>query len=55
MQIKPLDMFHTPSSWKELQDWIDGHAGPERAVATVAAVMAWNLAATITNQKEEAA
>lgn len=52
MIIKPVELFHTPASWAELQDWIEGHTGSERAVATVAAVMAWNLAASITNEKE---
>jgi len=52
MEIKPVELFHTPASWTELQDWIEGHTGSERAVATVAAVMAWNLAASLTNEKE---
>ena len=52
MEIKSVELFHTPESWTELQDWIEGHTGSERAVATVAAVMAWNLAASLTNDKE---
>ena len=46
--IKPLNMFHTPASWAELQDSIDQLSGPEKAVATIYAVQAWNLAAKIT-------
>jgi len=52
MKIAELGFFHTPADWDELQSWIDSLHGPEKAMATTAAVMAWNLAASITNKEE---
>lgn len=52
MKIEEIGLAHTPANWQELQDWLEGHNGSERGVATVAALMAWNLAASITNQRE---
>jgi len=48
-RIKPEEMFHTPKDWEELMDWIMRHNPDDRAHLTTVAVMAWNLAARITN------
>ena len=53
MKIEPIGLAHTPEDWKELMEWLEGHNGSERGVATVAALMAWNLAASITNEPAE--
>lgn len=45
ISIGPQGFFHTPESWSELNDWLENLSGSERAMATTAAVMAWNLAA----------
>ncbi len=55
MKIAAQELFHTPADWKELHDWIDAHSPEDRAHLTVAAVMAWNLAAKITNKNDEVA
>jgi hypothetical protein len=53
MKIAEVGFFHTPADWDELQLWLGGLPGPERAMATTAALMAWNLAARITNTEGE--
>jgi len=53
MKIEEVGFFHTPANWTELQGWLDELNGSEKAMATVAALMAWNLAAKLTNQEEE--
>lgn len=53
MKIQEVGLFHTPKTWEELQDWLEGLNGSEKAMATTAAVMAWNLAAYVTNGEEE--
>jgi len=53
MKIEEVGFFHTPANWTELQGWLDGLDSSEKAMATVAALMAWNLAAKLTNQEEE--
>ena len=52
MKIEEIGMFHTPKDWVELQEWINGLHGSEKAMATIAACMAWNLAASLTNEEE---
>jgi len=53
MKIEELGFFHTPANWDELHAWLDNLEGSEKAMAGIAAVMAWNLAARITNKEEE--
>jgi hypothetical protein len=52
MKIQEVGFFHTPESWEELQTWLDNLNGSEKAMATTAAIMAWNLAAKITNEEK---
>jgi|AntAceMinimDraft_11_1070367.scaffolds.fasta_scaffold06640_5 hypothetical protein len=52
MKIEIVNFFHTPADWNELQNWLDGLYGSEKAAATTAALMAWNLAASLTNKEE---
>lgn len=49
VKIRPVGMFHTPSDWEELQDWIERHSVDERAHLYTAAVMAWNMASLAVN------
>lgn len=53
MKIQHVDMFHTPNGWDEIEAWITRHNAEERAHLWTAAVMAWNLAAELTNQTEK--
>ena len=53
MKIAELGFFHTPADWDELHKWLDNLDSSEEAMAGIAAVMAWNLAASITNKEEE--
>ena len=53
MKIEGTNFFHTPENMKELQDWLSSLNGSEAAMATTAAMMAWNLAVKITNTEEE--
>jgi hypothetical protein len=46
-----LGAFHTPSSWKELNDWIDLHPREDRIHLIVVAAMGFNLA--VKQSKEE--
>jgi hypothetical protein len=58
MKIEPVGLFHTPSGWVELQEWIDRHDSESKAHVMTAAVMAWNLAAKVQglpDNEEEAA
>jgi hypothetical protein len=55
--IKGVDMFYTPTSMKDLEDRLESYSGSEKAVAYIAAMMAWNLACKIveeSKQEEEA-
>jgi len=49
-KIKGSPLFATPKSQKDLEKWIMSHNGSERAVAVVAAGMAWNLAVSLMAQ-----
>ena len=51
--IEACGLFDTPSDMDGLQDWIMRLSGSERAVAQVAAGMAWNLASRIVDQAIE--
>tara|TARA_R110000868_G_scaffold383278_5_gene650186 strand:- start:4831 stop:5064 length:234 start_codon:yes stop_codon:yes gene_type:complete len=43
---------HQPKSWAELTAWLDRLSASERAMATTAAMMAWNLAARFDGHNE---
>jgi hypothetical protein len=49
-KILPNDMFHTPEGWTEINNWIERHNQEDRAHLYTVALMAWNLAAKITNE-----
>ena len=49
-RIKGVSICHTPENWAELDDYISGLSGSEKAVAYLGAYMAWNLAAKIVNE-----
>jgi hypothetical protein len=51
VRIAPVDFFTTPRDWREMEAWLMNLHGAERAVATIAAMMAWNLAAKIVNEE----
>ena len=43
--IKKCDLFATPDSLQELQNWIDKHPAEQRVHLTTAAYMMWNYLA----------
>jgi len=53
--IEPINMFHTPSDWDELMDWVNRHAKSDRPHLLTAAAMGWNAACKelASIQKEE--
>lgn len=55
--ITPALMFYTPTSMQDLEDRLESYSGSEKAVAYIAAMMAWNLACKLTEEskQEEAA
>ena len=53
-KLKPIGLFHTPDNWDELMTWINRHHSSDRPHLLTAAGMAWNLAAAITNEEEDA-
>lgn len=54
MKIDEQQMFATPKGWKTLESWIERHPAEDRIHLYTAAMMAWNLAARITNSISEA-
>lgn len=54
MELKPLGLFNTPDSWQVIEDWIMRHAPEDRIHLWTAAGMAWNLAAELTKETEDA-
>jgi hypothetical protein len=52
MKIKPIGLFATPESMKDLQDYLAMFSGSEAAVAQTCAWMAWNLACKLTTDEE---
>jgi hypothetical protein len=54
MEIRPLELFNTPDSWRALEDWIMAHPPEDQLHLWTAAGMAWNLAAAITKETEDA-
>lgn len=51
--LEPWSFFHTPENWNEIEQWIDAHPKQDRIHLYTAAVMAWNLAAKMTNKETE--
>ena len=51
--ITPALMFYTPTSMQDLEDRLESYSGQEKAVAWMAAMMAWNLACDISNNEQE--
>lgn len=54
MQIKPMEMFNTPEDWMMIEEWIMAHSPEDRIHLWTAAGMAWNLAAALTKETEDA-
>jgi len=54
MKLQPNELFHTPKDWAELERWIEKHPAHDgtRIHVYTAALMAWNLAAKLTNEEE---
>jgi hypothetical protein len=48
--LEKCGLIHTPESMEALLQWIEKLNGSERAVAMVAAGMAWNLASSIVDE-----
>jgi len=42
--IPKSNLFHTPEDWEQLFAWINGLSGSERTAATIAVMMALNIA-----------
>jgi len=51
--ITPALMFYTPTSMQDLEDRLESYSGQEKAIAWVAAMMAWNLACKFVNDEAE--
>ena len=49
--MKPINLFTTPSSWTDLEDRLQSLSKEERSVATLFAMMTWNLACKIANEQ----
>ena len=49
MTIKASNFVHTPKDWEEIFNYVNSALKTkERPVAVIAAMMAWNLAASLT-------
>ena len=56
MKLEKCNLFKTPKTFSEVQDWIDIHSPSERPHLITAAMMVWNLCAELTKDnlsKEE--
>lgn len=49
--MKPINLFDTPSSWTDLEDRLQLLSREERSVATLFAMMTWNLACKIAKEQ----
>ena len=47
--ISPVNLWHTPEDMDELTNIIEAMSGAEKVAAWHGAMLAWNLAAKITN------
>ena len=52
INIKPMGMFHTPKSMAELERYLNGLVGSERAVAIVTMGMTWNYLAAVVKEAQ---
>jgi hypothetical protein len=52
-KLQPVGLFRTPDSFKEIEEWIDGHSKEEKAHLYTAAIMTWNLACAINKKESE--
>jgi hypothetical protein len=54
-RLKPNGMFHTPDSADALWDWLARLPAADgvRVAAITAAMMAWNLAAKLSNESDD--
>ena len=52
-KIEGSNVFATPDSMDDLINRLESYTGSEKAVAMVAAMMAWNLACKIVNETTE--
>ena len=52
-KIEGSNVFVTPDSMDDLMNRLESYTGSEKAVAMVAAMMAWNLACKIVNEATE--
>ena len=53
MKIEVQNLVHTPENMEELETWIESHPKKDKAQIWIGVLMAWNLAAKITNTEEE--
>jgi len=44
--VKPNNLFRTPTSFKEIQEWIEKHPAEDRLHLYTAAMMTYNLFAS---------
>ncbi|MBW1853219.1 MAG: hypothetical protein JRJ00_00810 [Deltaproteobacteria bacterium] len=51
-KIKENTIFATPKKWSDIEKWIERHNPEERVHLYTVAMMAWNLAAAVTNIEE---
>ena len=51
--MKKVDMFYTPTNMKDLENRLESFSGSEKVIAWLAAMMAWNLACDIANNRED--
>lgn len=52
--ITKCELFHTPESMKELQDYIERFNGSERVIAYTIMGITWNLASKVIDDQNEA-
>jgi hypothetical protein len=52
-KIKSQDAFVTPEDMEDLKERLNSFSSSEKAVAWLAAMMAWNLACKIVNEELE--
>ena len=52
-KIEGSNVFVTPDSMDDLMSRLESYTGSEKAVAMIAAMMAWNLACKIVNETTE--
>jgi len=53
VKIEKQNLFATPKSFKEIEDWIELHPQEERAHLYTAAMMTWNFIAEAIEQAND--